>query len=178
MAVRTILRAASASGHARSILRRGLAGYAENVCDLIGQTPMVKLNRVVPEESVASKVLLKLEMQNPGGSIKDRIALSMIESAEARGEISPERTTIVEATSGNTGIGLAMVAAARGYKCVIVMPQVPAICFPRDPMPARLSTASPSHASVRAERAAHRGRARPTRAPAARNRCPQCTSAT
>ena len=100
-------------------------GYAENVSDLIGNTPMVKLNRVVPEGMVASKILLKLEMQNPGGSIKDRIALSMIKQAEDRGEITPGKTTIVEATSGNTGIGLAMVAAARGYECLIVMPQVP-----------------------------------------------------
>lgn len=109
------------------ILTRGMAGYAENVCDLIGQTPMVKLNRVLPENMVADKILLKLEMQNPGGSIKDRIALSMIVEAEQRGEIAPGKTTIVEATSGNTGIGLAMVAAARGYKCIIAMPQVPAM---------------------------------------------------
>lgn len=102
-------------------------GYAENVCDLIGNTPMVKLNRVLPENMRAEKILLKLEMQNPGGSIKDRIALSMIVSAEQRGEIAPGKTTIVEATSGNTGIGLAMVAAARGYKCIIAMPQVPAM---------------------------------------------------
>jgi cysteine synthase A len=102
-----------------------MATYAETVTELIGNTPMVKLNRVVPKESVAAKVLVKLEMQNPGGSIKDRIALSMIEEAEKRGEISPGKTTIVEATSGNTGIGLAMVAAAKGYKCLIVMPQVP-----------------------------------------------------
>ncbi len=109
------------------IVTRGMAGYAENVCDLIGQTPMVKLNRVLPENMVADKILLKLEMQNPGGSIKDRIALSMIVEAEQRGEIAPGKTTIVEATSGNTGIGLAMVAAARGYKCIIAMPQVPAM---------------------------------------------------
>lgn len=107
--------------------KRGIAGYADNVCDLIGNTPMVKLNRVLPENMVADKILLKLEMQNPGGSIKDRIALSMIEEAEARGEITPGKTTIVEATSGNTGIGLAMVAAAKGYKCIICMPQVPAM---------------------------------------------------
>lgn len=109
------------------VVTRGMTGYAENVCDLIGQTPMVKLNRVLPENMVADKILLKLEMQNPGGSIKDRIALSMIVEAEKRGEIAPGKTTIVEATSGNTGIGLAMVAAARGYKCIIAMPQVPAM---------------------------------------------------
>lgn len=107
--------------------QRGMTGYVENVCDLIGQTPMVKLNRVLPENMVADKILLKLELQNPGGSIKDRIALSMIVEAEKRGEIAPGKTTIVEATSGNTGIGLAMVAAARGYKCIIAMPQVPAM---------------------------------------------------
>ncbi len=71
--------------------QRGMAGYAENVCDLIGQTPMVKVNRVLPENMVADKILLKLEMQNPGGSIKDRIALSMIVEAEKRGEIAPEK---------------------------------------------------------------------------------------
>jgi len=70
-------------------------------------------------------VLAKLEMQNPGGSVKDRIAKSMIERAEARGDIHPSRTTIVEATSGNTGIGLAMVSAAKGYRCIIIMPQLP-----------------------------------------------------
>jgi len=85
---------------------------------------MVKLNRVAPEGG--AKVLLKLEMQNPGGSIKDRIAKSMIEEAEKRGELKPGMT-IVEATSGNTGIGLAMVAAAKGYKSLIVMLQVPSM---------------------------------------------------
>jgi len=86
---------------------------------------MVRLRRVVGDAK--AKVYLKLEMQNPGGSVKDRIALSMIEEAEKRGDIDPARTTIVEATSGNTGIGLAMVAAAKGYKCIIVMPQVPSM---------------------------------------------------
>jgi cysteine synthase A len=105
---------------------RGLAtGVVESVTELIGATPMVRLRRVVGTDDV--KVYVKLEMQNPGGSVKDRIALSMIEEAEKRGEIDPSRTTIVEATSGNTGIGLAMVAAAKGYKCIIVMPQVPSM---------------------------------------------------
>jgi|UniRef100_A0A7S4CX46 cysteine synthase A len=98
--------------------------YAENVIDLIGNTPMVKLNRVT-EGTKAGKVLVKLEMQNPGGSVKDRIAKSMIEQAEADGLITPGKTTVVEYTSGNTGIGLAMVCAAKGYDCVIVMPQLP-----------------------------------------------------
>ncbi|KAH8058139.1 hypothetical protein JL720_14050 [Aureococcus anophagefferens] len=103
---------------------RGFAGYVNSVTELIGETPMVKLQRVVP--AGGATVLLKLEMQNPGGSIKDRIALSMIEEAEKRGDLKPGMT-IVEATSGNTGIGLSMVAAAKGYKSIIVMPQVPAM---------------------------------------------------
>jgi len=116
-------------GFATDLFRRGLAtpSYANSVTELIGKTPMVRLRRVVQDVSPSTKVLLKLEMQNPGGSVKDRIALSMIEAAEKRGEISPERTTIVEATSGNTGIGLAMVAAAKGYKMIVVMPQLPSM---------------------------------------------------
>ena len=96
-----------------------------DVTKAIGKTPLVQLNRVIGPDCKAKRVLAKLEMQNPGGSVKDRIALAMIEMAEARGEIHPSRTTIVEATSGNTGIGLAMVCAAKGYKCVIIMPQIP-----------------------------------------------------
>jgi len=111
---------------AATALCRPLATYAQNICEVIGSTPMVKLNKVPGPECKAT-VLMKLEMQNPGGSIKDRIALSMIEEAEKRGEIHPSRTTIVEGTSGNTGIGIAMVCAAKGYKCIIVMPQVPAM---------------------------------------------------
>jgi len=102
------------------------SGWHNNIVDCIGKTPMVRLNRVT-EGCVAENVLVKLEMQNPGGSIKDRIALSMIEQAEKKGELIPGKSTIVEATSGNTGIGLAMVAAAKGYKCIICMPQVPSM---------------------------------------------------
>lgn len=106
---------------------RHAQGWVDNVCELIGNTPMVRLGKSLPDDVVADKILVKLEMQNPGGSVKDRIALSMIEEAEKRGDIDPSRTTIVEATSGNTGIGLAMVAAAKGYKCIICMPQVPSM---------------------------------------------------
>jgi len=93
----------------------------QNVTELIGDTPLVRLNRVVPAGS--AEIYVKLEFQNPGGSVKDRIAISMIEEAEKRGEIKPGVTTIVEPTSGNTGIGLAMVAAAKGYRAILVMPE-------------------------------------------------------
>jgi cysteine synthase A len=94
---------------------------AENVSQLIGGTPLVKLGRL-SEESGAT-IVGKLESFNPGGSVKDRIGLAMIEAAEADGRIAPGRTTIVEPTSGNTGIALAMVAAARGYDVVLTMPE-------------------------------------------------------
>ena len=94
---------------------------AEHVLQLIGNTPMVRLRRVV-EPSMAA-VLAKLECFNPGGSVKDRICLSMIEDAETRGLITPG-ATIVEPTSGNTGIGLAMVGAVKGYRVILVMPEV------------------------------------------------------
>ena len=93
---------------------------ADSVLDLVGNTPLVRLHRVVPEGS--AEVLVKLDSLNPGGSIKDRIALSMIEDAEARGELKPG-DTIVEPTSGNTGIGLAMVAAVKGYRLILTMPE-------------------------------------------------------
>jgi cysteine synthase A len=92
----------------------------DDILQTIGDTPLVRLNRVVPEGS--AEVLLKLEWFNPGGSVKDRIGLSMIVEAERRGELKPG-TTIIEPTSGNTGIGLALVAAARGYPLVVVMPE-------------------------------------------------------
>ncbi|WCT56013.1 cysteine synthase A [Paenibacillus kyungheensis] len=95
-----------------------------NITELIGGTPLVKLNSIVPEGS--ADIYLKLEYQNPGSSVKDRIAISIVEEAEKQGLLKPGGT-IVEATSGNTGIGLAMVAAAKGYKCVIVMPETMSI---------------------------------------------------
>ena len=93
--------------------------YANSVLDLIGHTPLVKLNRVT--EGVRATVLVKLEYLNPGGSIKDRIALKMVENAEASGELKPGGT-IVEPTSGNTGVGLALVGQIKGYKTIFVTP--------------------------------------------------------
>ncbi len=93
---------------------------ANSVLDLVGKTPMVRLNRVVPAGS--AEVVGKLESLNPAGSVKDRIALNMIEAAEREGKLKPG-DTIIEPTSGNTGIGLAMVAAVKGYKLVVTMPE-------------------------------------------------------
>ena len=92
---------------------------ANNVTDLIGNTPLVRINRLT--QGCAGEVLAKLEFQNPAHSVKDRIGLSMVEAAEKAGRVKPD-TIFLEPTSGNTGIGLAMVCAARGYKCAIVMP--------------------------------------------------------
>lgn len=92
----------------------------DSVLDLIGRTPLVRLRRLSPPKG--ADVCGKLESLNPAGSVKDRPALQMILDAEARGEIS-EGATIIEATSGNTGISLAMIAAVRGYRCVLVMPE-------------------------------------------------------
>ena len=93
---------------------------AEHILELIGNTPMVRLHRIV-NASMAT-ILAKLESFNPGGSVKDRICLSMIEDAEARGLIKPG-ATIVEPTSGNTGIGLAMIGAVKGYRVILTMPE-------------------------------------------------------
>jgi cysteine synthase A len=101
-----------------------MSKIVNSVTELIGNTPLVKLRRVTA--GAQAEVLAKLEFQNPGGSVKDRIALSMIEAAEAAGKLGPD-TIILEPTSGNTGIGLAMVAAAKGYKCTLVMPDTMSI---------------------------------------------------
>lgn len=92
----------------------------KSVLELIGNTPTVQLNRI-PQKSGA-EVYIKLESFNPGGSVKDRAALNMIESAEKEGKLIPGKSTIIEPTSGNTGIGIAMVAAVKGYRCIITMP--------------------------------------------------------
>jgi cysteine synthase A len=91
-----------------------------NIAEYVGRTPMLRLTRMVPE---GVELYAKLESFNPGGSVKDRIGVAMIERAEQEGRISPGRTTIVEATSGNTGIALAFVCAARGYRLILTLPQ-------------------------------------------------------
>lgn len=99
-----------------------MADEITDITGLIGRTPVVRLAALEPEGSGA-ELYGKLEQYNPGGSVKDRIALAMVLAAEKEGRITPGKTTIVEATSGNTGIGLAFVAAARGYELVITLPQ-------------------------------------------------------
>ncbi len=93
----------------------------DNLADIVGGTPMVRLERLAPD--CGAELVGKLEAYNPAGSVKDRIGVAMIDAAEAEGRIEPGRTTIVEATSGNTGIALAFVCAARGYELVLSMPQ-------------------------------------------------------
>ena len=92
-----------------------------NIAEHVGRTPMVQLTRMLPDIDV--ELFAKLESLNPGGSVKDRIGVAMIEAAEREGQIEPGRTTIVEATSGNTGIALAFVCAAKGYELVLTLPQ-------------------------------------------------------
>ena len=91
-----------------------------NLAELIGNTPLVRLNRMT--QGLSAEVVVKLESANPCNSVKDRIGLAMIEAAEREGLIEPGRTTLVEPTSGNTGIALCFVAAVKGYQCTIIMP--------------------------------------------------------
>ncbi len=98
-----------------------LPSVADDVGQLIGGTPLVRINRTAGD--CHATILGKLEAANPGGSVKDRIGLAMIENAEKRGEITPGETVVIEPTSGNTGIALAMVCAGRGYRCILTMPE-------------------------------------------------------
>jgi cysteine synthase A len=105
-----------------SVVAKPLASaIPANLADLVGGTPMVRFTRVAPD--CGAELIGKLEAYNPAGSVKDRIGVAMIDAAEAEGRIEPGRTTIVEATSGNTGIALAFVCAAKGYELVLSMPQ-------------------------------------------------------
>jgi cysteine synthase A len=116
-----VLRFAPVALPDRPVVPRGR--MFETVLDLVGSTPLVRLPRLKAADTLHADIALKLEFFNPLGSVKDRIGLAMVEAAERAGEIAPGETTIIEPTSGNTGIALAFVAAAKGYRLIVVMPE-------------------------------------------------------
>ncbi|KGG50842.1 hypothetical protein DI09_53p140 [Mitosporidium daphniae] len=98
-------------------------GVYPDILKTIGNTPIVQLNNIPKKEGLACRIVAKCEFFNPGGSVKDRIAYAMVEDAEKRGILIPGKSTIIEPTSGNTGIGLALIGAVRGYKVIITIPE-------------------------------------------------------